>query len=88
MTLQLTQDERNTVRHALRHTFWKSGLLRRIEEPNYDFSAGQLNEIQGALAQEALRSGGILCGDPYNREALGGGSKVRALQQRLESTRR
>jgi len=85
MILQLTTDEQNTVAHALKHAFGKSELIRRIEERDYSFSGGQLHEIQGALAQEALRSGGILCGDAYNRDALAAGAKVHALQQRLES---
>jgi hypothetical protein len=85
MILQLTKDEQNTVTHALKHAYGKSALIHRIEERDYYFSAGQLDEIQGALAQEALRSGGILCGDAYNQEALAAGAKVHALQQRLES---
>lgn len=85
MTLQLTQDEQNTVKQSLQHAFGKSELIRRIEERDYYFSAGQLDEIQGALAQEALMSGGILCGDAYNREALAAGAKVNALLQRLQS---
>ncbi len=84
MTLQLTKDEQSTVAQALKHAYWRSELIRRIEEPDYNFSAGQLDEIQGALAQEALLSGGVLCGDAYNREALAAGTKVRALLQRLE----
>jgi hypothetical protein len=84
MTLQLTKDEQNTVTHALKQAYGKSELTPRIEEPNYNFSAGQLDEIQGALAQEALRSGGVLCGDAYNREALAAGTRVQALLQRLE----
>lgn len=85
MTLQLTKNERNTVTHALKHAYRKSELIRRIEETDYNFSAGQLDEIQGALAQEALVSGGILCGDAYNREALAAGTEVNALLQRLQS---
>lgn len=84
MTLQLTKDEQNTVTHALKHAYRKGELIRRIAEPDYYFSAGQLDEIQGALAQEALVTDGILCGDAYNREALAAGTKVRALLQRLE----
>lgn len=84
MILQLTKDEQNTVTHALKHAYWNSELIRRIEEPDSDFNGGQLDEIQGSLAQEALRSGGILCGDAYNREALAAGTKVHALLQRLE----
>lgn len=84
MILQLTKDEQNTATHALKHAYRKSELIRRIEEPDYNFSVGQLDEIQGALAQEALLSGGILCGDAYNREALVAGTKVHALLQRLE----
>lgn len=85
MTLQLTQDEQNTVTQALQHAFGKSELIQRIEERNYYFSAGQLDEIQGALAQEALLSGGILCGDAYNREAQAAGTRLRALLQRLQT---
>ena len=84
MLLQLMKDEQNTVSNALRHAYWSSELIRRIEELDHNFSVGQLDEIQGALAQEALRSGGILCGDAYNREALAAGTKVHALLQRLE----
>ena len=70
---------------ALKHAYRKSELIRRIEESDCNFSTGQLDEIQGALAQEALVSGGILCGDAYNREALAAGTEVNALLQRLQS---
>ena len=60
-----------------------SQLIRRIEERNYYFSAGQFGDIQSALAQEAVRSGGILGGNASNRGALAARTKVHALR-RLE----
>ena len=68
MILQLMKDEQNTVTNALRHGYWSSELIRRIEEPDHNIRFGQLDEIQGALAQEALAAG----------------TKVHALLQRLE----
>ena len=44
--------------HALKRAYRKSELIRRIEETDYNFSASQLDEIQGALAQQALVSRG------------------------------
>lgn len=85
MTLKLTKNERTAVTHALQHAYRKGELIRRVGETDYDFSAGQLDEIQGALAQEALVSAGMLCGDAYNREALAGGAALNAMLQRLQS---
>lgn len=62
MTLQLTKDEQNTVTHALNHAYRQSELIHRIEERDFYFSAGQLDEVQGALAQEAMVNDGILRG--------------------------
>lgn len=83
MTLQLTKDEENTVTHALNHAYRQSELIHRIEERDFYFSAGQLDEIQGALAQEAMVNDGILRG-AHNREALAAGINAHALLQRLQ----
>lgn len=83
MTLQLTKDEQNTVTHALNHAYRQSELIHRIEERDCYFSAGQLDEIQGALAQEAMVNDGILRG-AHNREALAAGINAHALLQRLQ----
>ena len=84
MILQLTTDEKQTVTHALKRGFRKSELIRQIGERDFYFSAAQLDEIQGALANEAMVSDGILCGNAYNREALAAGTKAHALLQRLQ----
>lgn len=78
-----TKDEQNTVTHALNHAYRQSELIHRIEERDFYFSAGQLDEIQGALAQEAMVNDGILRG-AHNREALAAGINAHALLQRLQ----
>jgi hypothetical protein len=40
--------------------------------------------MEGALAQEAMASDGILYGDAYNREAFAAGTKAHALLHRLQ----
>jgi hypothetical protein len=84
MILQLTTDEKQTVMHALKHAYRQGELMHRIEERDFYFSAIQLDEIQGALAKEAMVSDGILCGDVYNRGALAARTKANALLQRLQ----
>jgi hypothetical protein len=84
MMLQLTKDEKQTVTLALKHAYRQGELMHRIEERDFYFSSAQLDEIQGALAKEAMMSEGILCGDAYNREALAAGTKAHALLQRLQ----
>lgn len=77
-----------TLTHALKHAYRQGALMRLVEEPDFYFSTEQLDEIQTALASEALVTDGILCGDVYNREALAAGTKVHALLQRVQSMRR
>jgi hypothetical protein len=64
MTLQLTTDEHNTVTHVLKHAYRKSELIRRIEETDYNFSAVQLDEIQGALPKRRCEAAGSSAATP------------------------
>ena len=84
MILELTTDEKQTVILALKHAYRQGELMHRIVERDFYFSTAQLDEIQGALAKEAMVSDGTLCGDPYNRAALAARTKANALLQRLQ----
>lgn len=84
MILQLTADERETLTRALKHAYRQGKLMHLIKEPTASFTTKQLDEMQSALACEALVTDGILCGDAYNRSALAAGTKVHALLQRFQ----
>jgi hypothetical protein len=79
-----TYNRREANCNACAHAYRQGELMHRVEERDFYFSAAQVDQIQGAIAKEAMVSDGILCGDAYNRGALAARTKANALLQRLQ----